>query len=272
MTLDHRQHHADTLRSALSVLLYPLQAVINLPAKSGSWLSESLSTRERLMEENEQLTSQQLLINTRLQKFKALESENQRLRELLGSSIKVGERTMVAELMTIDMAPFSQQVVINKGSLDGVYENQPLLDANGIMGQTLHVTPFTSTAILITDPSHATPVEINRNGLRTIAFGTGDTTRLELLHIPNNADIEVGDLLVTSGLGGRFPPRYPVANVTRVIRKPGEPFAEVSAEPTGKLLSTREVLLVWSTTTQANPSQTKEESAPDPAPSKAVEK
>ena len=268
MTLDHRQHHTDTLRSALSVLLYPLQAVINLPAKSGFWLSENLTTRERLLEENEQLSSQQLLINARLQKFAALESENQRLRELLGSSIKVGERTMVAELMTIDMAPFSQQVVINKGSLDDVYENQPLLNANGIMGQTLHVTPFTSTAILITDPSHATPVEVNRNGLRTIAFGTGDTTRLELLHIPNNADIEVGDLLVTSGLGGRFPARYPVAKVTRVIRNPGEPFAEVSAEPTGKLLSTREVLLVWSTTAQISPTQTEQTLTSDPASEK----
>lgn len=245
MTLDHRQHHGDSLRSFLSVILYPVRALVNFPAATGNWISENLSSRQHLLSENSKLHAEHLLLQTRLQRLEALESENMRLRELLGSSIRVGERTLIAELMTVDMAPFSQEIVINKGLYDDVYPGQPILDANGIMGQTLHVSPLTSTAILITDPSHAIPVENNRNGLRAIAVGTGDTSRLELLHIPNNADIKNGDLLVTSGLGARFPPGYPVAKVTSIEHNPGDPFAVVVAEPTAKLLSTREVLLVW---------------------------
>ena len=245
MTLDHRQHHGDTLRSALSLVLYPVRAIVNFPATTGNWIAENLSSRQHLLDENTKLHAEHLLLQTRLQRLEALESENMRLRELLGSSIKVGERTLIAELMTVDMAPFSQQIVINKGLYDDVYPGQPILDANGVMGQTLHVSPLTTTAILITDPSHAIPVENNRNGLRAVAVGTGDTSQLELLHIPNNADIKIGDLLVTSGLGARFPPGYPVAKVTGVEHDPGDPFAVVTAEPTAKLLSTREVLLIW---------------------------
>ena len=245
MTLDHRQHHADTLRAALSLLLYPIQAVVGLPASTGNWLAESLSTRQTLLEENSTLHDEQLLLKVKLQKLDALEAENRRLRELLGSSIKVGEQTLIAELVAVDMAPFSQRLLINKGSMHKIYNGQPILDAHGIMGQVLKVGPVSSTAILITDPSHAIPVEVNRNGLRAIALGIGDTNQLELPHIPNNADIEVGDLLVTSGLGGRFPAGYPVARITAVTNIPGAPFASITAEPTAKLLSTREILLVW---------------------------
>lgn len=245
MTLDHRQHHADTLRASLALLMYPITAIVNLPVQTGSWLSESLTFRQTLLDDNRQLRDEQFLLKTRLQKLEALEAENMRLRELLGSSIKVGEQSLIAELLTVDMAPYSQQIAINKGSIHNVYSGQPLLDADGVMGQVLNVLPLSSTAILITDPSHAIPVEVNRNGLRAIALGIGDTTRLELPHIPDNADITTGDLLVTSGLGGRFPPGYPVARVTSVTHNPGKPFATVTAEPTAKLLSSREVLLVW---------------------------
>jgi len=245
MTLDHRQHHADTLRAALSVLIYPIQVIVGLPANTGSWVSENLSSRQTLLDENAQLHDEQLQLKVRLQKLEALEAENQRLRELLGSSFKVGEQSLIAELIKVDMAPFSQQILLNKGSLHKVYSGQPLLDAYGVMGQVLDVGPLTSTAILITDPSHAIPVEVNRNGLRAIARGIGDIGQLELPHIPNNADIEPGDLLVTSGLGGRFPAGYPVARVISVTNKPGEPFADVTAEPTARLMSTREILLVW---------------------------
>lgn len=264
MFLDHRQHHADTLRSVLTLIIYPVQAIINFPVATGGWLAENLSSRQRLLTEREQLQADNIQLQLRLQKHEALESENLRLRELLGSSFRVSEKTLIAELMTVDMAPFSQHIVINKGRLHDIYPGQPLLDAHGVMGQTLHVSTLNSTAILITDPSHAIPIEVNRNGLRAIAIGTGDTSRLELPHIPNNADIEIGDLLVTSGLGARFPPSYPVAKVTDIIRNPGDPFATVYAEPTAKLLSTREVLLVWTApqTSQApaEPSQTEEKS------------
>jgi len=245
MTLDHRQHHADTLRAALSVLIYPIQALVGLPENTGSWIAETLSSRQQLLDDNRDLHDEQFRLQIRLQKLESLESENNRLRELLGSSFRVGEQSLIAELISVDMAPFSQQVLLNKGSRANVYSGQPILDASGIMGQVLKVGPFSSTAIMITDPSHEIPIEVNRNGLRAIARGTGDPNMLDLPHIPNNADILVGDLLITSGLGGRFPASYPVARVTSITNTPGEPFAVVTAEPTAKLLSTREILLVW---------------------------
>jgi len=245
MTLDHRQHHADTLRATLSLVMYPIQAIVGLPASTGNWLAENLSSRQTLLSHNKELRDEQLLLKIKMQKLESLEAENQRLRELLGSSFKVGEKTLIAELVAVDMDPFSQQLLLNKGSLDKVYSGQPILDANGVMGQVLDVGPVSSTAILITDPSHAIPVEVNRNGLRAIALGIGDTNQLDLPHIPNNADIKTGDLLVTSGLGGRFPAGYPVARVTAVTNNPGASFASVAAKPTAKLLSTREILLVW---------------------------
>jgi len=245
MVMDHRQQHMDSVRSVLTTAIYPIQYLINLPSGVGEWLSESLSTRQTLIEENNTLRSQQFLYDTQLQKLDALAAENMRLRALLESSIKVDERVLIAELLAVDMKPFTQQVIISKGSHHDVYPGQPILDASGIHGQVVHVTPLNSTAMLITDPSHALPVQVNRSGQRAVAMGTGEADRLELPHLPNNADIEVGDLLVSSGLGGRFPPGYPAARVTSVTSNPGQPFAEVQAEPTGRLESAREVLLVW---------------------------
>ena len=225
-----------------------MQLIVNLPRTAGSWVDESLATRQALQEESASLRAQNLLLSARLQKLATLETENMRLRELLDSSFKINERVLIAELLAVDLDPFSRQIVINKGSRDGVVEGQTLLDAQGVIGQTVHVGPFSSTAMLITDPSHAIPVQVNRNGLRAILVGTGDTNSLELSNIPNNADIKVGDLLVTSGLGGRFPPGYPVAKVTMVAPNPRERFARITAEPTANLEQSREVLLVWSKT------------------------
>jgi len=245
MVMDHRNSHLEDLRQGLSVIAYPLQFAVNLPVEAGQWLSETLTSRQELLEENASLKAQNMLLNTRLQKLSALETENMRLRELLDSSFKVGERVLVAELLAVDLEPFSRQVVINKGTLDSVYVGQPLLDAHGVVGQVVRVSPFSSHAILITDPSHAIPVMVNRNGLRTVAVGTGATNQLDLLYIPNNADIKVGDLLVSSGLGERFPPGYPVGTVTKVEPDPSRPFARVEAKPAAHLERGREVLLVW---------------------------
>lgn len=244
MTVDHRQHHLESVRAALSMLVSPLQYLLGAPIGAGHWLGEALSSREALQEENAALRSQQLLQSARLQKMAALEAENSRLRALLDSSVKVGERVLVAELLEVDFAPFSQQIVINKGSRDGVTEGQPIVDAEGVMGQVVHVAPFTSNAMLITDPSHAIPVVVNRTGLRGIAIGSGSADRLDIPNLPLNAEITEGDLLVTSGMGGRFPPGYPVAVITRVDRNPGQSFAEVTARPTARLEQSREVLLV----------------------------
>lgn len=168
-----------------------------------------------------------------------------RLRDLLGSSFKIGDRVLIAELMSVDLDPYRQQVLVNKGASSGVFIGQPVLDANAVMGQVVHVNPLTATVLLITDASHGLPVQVNRNGLRTVAQGTGIVNRIELLYLPKNADVRVGDLLVTSGLGGHFPPGYPVARISEVRREPGKPFATVAAEPTARLDRSREVLLVW---------------------------
>lgn len=246
MVMDHRQHHLDALRDTLSVLVYPLQLLVDLPRTSSDWFSESLSTRRQLQEDNASLRTQLMMLNTQLQTLESLEAENRRLRALLDSSFQVGKRTMlIAELLAVDMDPYRHQVELNKGGLDHLFEGQPLLDSEGVMGQLIHVSPFTSTAMLITDPSHAIPVQINRTGLRTIALGTGSTDRLELLHIPNNADVQIGDLLVTSGLGGRFPQGYPVGEIINVQTDPGRAFSHITARPRALLDRSREVLLIW---------------------------
>jgi rod shape-determining protein MreC len=245
MVVDHRQHHMEAIRSAISVVIYPIQYLVNLPVAVGHWMGESVSSREQLMEENERLRMQQLLFKAQLQKLAALRIENVRLRELLQSSKKVGENVLIAELLAIDLDPFSRQIVVNKGSNDNVYMGQPVLDAEGIMGQVVHVGPFSATVMLITDPNHAIPVHVNRNGLRAIALGTGAPDVLEIPYLPNSADIQKGDLLTSSGLGGRFPADYPVARITQVEINPTQPYATVTAEPIALLERSREVLLVW---------------------------
>lgn len=245
MAVDHRLDHMNTVRSALSVVVYPIQQLVDFPVSLGRWLVDRVTTREELLARNRRLRERQILLQARLQKHAALEAENARLRELMDSSLKVGDRILIAELLSVDLDPYRHQVLINKGAEHGVYNGQAVLDAKGIMGQTGHVGPFSSTVILLTDPSHAIPVQVNRNGLRTIAVGTGTVNRLELSHLPNNADIRVGDLLISSGLGGRFPPDYPVARVTTARTDPGRPFAIVYAEPNAELERSRELLLVW---------------------------
>ncbi|WP_456374597.1 rod shape-determining protein MreC [Thiolapillus sp.] len=245
MVLDHRFHQTETLRSTLTVLTYPIQFLAEVPSDIGRWVSDALQSRSDLQTRNKQLLHDNLKLRAELQQTAALQAENERLRDLLGSAYKIGNRVLVAELSAMDLDPFRQQVVINKGSRSGVYEGQAVLDAHAVMGQVTHVSPFTSTVLLITDVEHSLPVQVLRNGLRTIAVGSGRINRLELPYLPNNADIRSEDLLVTSGLGGKFPPGYPVARIIEVKRQPGKPFATVVAQPLAQLDRTREVLLVW---------------------------
>ena len=243
--VDHRYHHLESVRSALSVVLYPVIYLADLPISAARSLREVFASRQQLREHNQILNQENLRLRARLQQLEALEAENMRLRDLVGSSFKIGDRVLIAELLSVDLDPYRQQVLIDKGSLSGIFPGQPVLDAHAVMGQVTHVTPMTSTVLLITDASHALPVQVDRNGLRTIAFGTGRIHELELPHLPNNADIREGDQLVTSGLGDRFPPGYPVARVSRIEHRPGEPFASIVATPSAHLERSREVLLVW---------------------------
>ncbi len=263
MALDHRQQQLESIRSALSVIVYPLQYLVDLPVSASSWVGENLSSRETLLKENNKYKIQQTLFKAQLQKLQSLKAENLRLRELLQASKKVSEHILIGELLSVSLEPFTRQILINKGSNDEVYLGQPLVDAEGAMGQIIHVGPFSSSAMLITDANHAIPVQVNRNGLRAIAVGTGATEKLDIPYLPISADIMEGDLLITSGLGGRFPTGYPVATVTQVIKDPTLPYAAITAVPSAQLEKAREVLLVWPTQHEKK-SAKPAESAPDP--------
>jgi rod shape-determining protein MreC len=241
MATDHRSARLEPLRAGLMLLISPLHYIVNLPFAAGMRLRDAFVSRTSF----DRLREERLALMARVQRYEALEVENQRLRELLQSSVRVGGRTSVAEIIAVDLDPFKRQIVLNKGMRDGVRIGQPLLDAHGILGQVIHVAPYTSSALLITDPSHALPVQVLRNGLRTLAFGGGASHRLDLPYLANNADIQPGDLLVSSGLDGRFPADYPVGRVANVTLDPNEPFAKVSAEPSAALERNREVLLLW---------------------------
>ena len=248
MIIDHHFKHLNTVRSALALAVYPLQSVVDLPARFGVWVSDNIQDRQSLLQANRELEEENRITKAYLLKLTALEQENIRLRELLQSSAQFRRQQLrIAELLSVDLDPYKQQIVINKGSHHGVRVGQPLLDANGVMGQIIHVTPLNATAILITDPSHALPVQLVRNGIRTLALGTGNSDRLLLNHIPTNSDIQLGDTVSTSGLGGRFPPDYPVAEITKIEHKSGESFAYVEARPLAQLDRTREVLIIDST-------------------------
>ncbi|HEX5513702.1 MAG TPA: rod shape-determining protein MreC [Gammaproteobacteria bacterium] len=256
MFLDHRRQLAQPVRDALALSAYPIQAVVNLPFELNDLVGENLRSRRQLIEENARLQSQQLLYEARLLRLDALERENIALRELLQSSYSVTESVLIAGLMRVDLDPATHLIQINKGTRSGVYVGQPVLDAGGVMGQVDEVAPLSAIVRLITDPSHAIPVRVNRNGIRAIAHGTGDTSRLELVNVPNNADITADDLLVTSGLGGRFPSGYPVGRVISVDLEPGQPFARISVAPTAALDRSRQVLLVRSSDNRPPAEQT----------------
>lgn len=245
MVLDHQNQHLVKIREALSVVVYPVQAVINAPFALGRWADENFSTRSRLIDENHGLHQKVLMQGARLQRMIALEAENVRLRALLDSTAKVADRVLIAEIVSVDMNPFRHTILINKGGRDGVYVGQALIDAAGIVGQVTRQQPFAAEAMLVTDADHALPVEIARNQLRTIAMGTGDIDRLALPFLPRNADVQAGDLLVSSGLGRAFPAGYPVGTIVDIRSKTGQPFLEVDAEPSAALNRIREVLLIW---------------------------
>jgi rod shape-determining protein MreC len=246
MYFDHRENHLDGIRRAIGAAVYPVRIVVDAPIRFWNWLGDSTTSRNELELELGRLKAERLLTNARLQRLTALEAENTRLRALLEARNRVRDEVRVAEIIANDANAYEHNLVIGIGSRDGVYDGQAIVDADGVVGQVIRTGVMTAQAILISDPDHAVPVVVNRNGLRTIAFGTGEFDRLELPFLPNNADIRAGDLLVTSGLGGGFPAGYPVAVVDFVTRMPQEPFADVTATPAAALDQIREVMLIWS--------------------------
>ena len=264
MVLDNRNQAMQSIRSLLTTAVYPLRVLIDTPTSIGHWLGESMSTRDTLQSENRQLNDRILVQNARLQRMAALEAENARLRALLDSTAKVGDRVLIAEIMSVDMNPFRHKIVVNKGSSDDVYAGQALIDAQGVVGQIIRDQVYSAEALLITDVDHALPVELLRNQLRTIAMGTGDMERLSLPFLPRNADVIEGDLLVTSGLGGTFPPGYPVGTIAEVTSEAGERFLRIIATPAARLNRIREVLLIWpEPTAGATPEPSRDRDRPD---------
>ena len=246
MYFDNRDNHLDTVRKAVGAAVYPVRVVVDAPVRLWNWLGESTTSRSELQLELGRLKDERLFTNVRLQQLNALEAENARLKAILGAREQVRDRTRVAGIMSVDANPYNHSLVIDVGTTDGVVDGQALVDADGVVGQVIEAGLMTSQAMLISDTDHALPVEVNRNGLRTIVVGTGTIDQLQLPFVVNNADIAVGDLLVTSGLGGAFPAGYPVAIVESVTRNPHEPYAEVTATPSASLGQVREVLLIFS--------------------------
>ncbi|NWC15233.1 rod shape-determining protein MreC [Pseudomonas gingeri NCPPB 3146 = LMG 5327] len=266
MVVDARFTLLKPVRSQMSLVLMQSYWITDLPQRLWQGVASQFGSRTELVAENEKLQTENLLLQGRLQKLAALTEQNVRLRELLNSSALVNEKVEVAELIGMDPNPFTHRIIINKGERDGVVLGQPVLDARGLMGQVVELMPYTSRVLLLTDTTHSIPVQVNRNGLRAIASGTGNPERLELRHVADTADIKEGDLLVSSGLGQRFPAGYPVATVKEVIHDSGQPFAIVRAVPTAALNRSRYLLLVFSD------SRTPEERANEAAQAQEADK
>ena len=263
--IHNRDDYLDTVRKAIGATVYPLRIIVDAPVSMWNWLGDTSASRNELQLENSRLNAERLLTQARLQRYAALEAENARLRAMLEARERMREQVRVAEIMSVSANPFRHVIVVDKGSTDGVYNGQAIVDAEGVVGQVIDVGVASSQCLLISDPGHDLPVEVNRNGLRTIARGTGEFSSLDLPFLPNNADIEPGDLLVTSGLGGAFPAGYPVAVVDTVTINPQEPFASVTAIPSAALNQMREVMLIWSEPAD-DPDDPAPESTPDDEP------
>jgi rod shape-determining protein MreC len=233
------------VRTGLNTLVSPLLYLANVPYELLNLSVQNLQTKEQLREENEALRVKQLMQGEALQQLAFLKKENEELRALLGSSAREPNRRLIAQVLSVHSNPYSHQVVINRGTVDGAYEGQPVIDEMGVVGQLLKVGSTTSRVILMTDTSHATPVRILRNDVRTVVEGIGKVDKMRLSHVPHSLDIRIGDVLVTSGLGGTFPEGYPVAVVTEINRDEGRPFAQVYAEPIAQLDRIRLLVLLW---------------------------
>jgi len=242
---DHKMSSFESARGFLQSMVSPLQYIATTPKQLMNWASENLVTRNELIKKNQEYKINELRFHEQLMQLDNLKQENERLRLLLASPLKVDIKKMVAEVLSVDSDPYTHQVVINRGANDGVYEGQPVLDDQGIIGQIQHVGTISSRVILITDVTHAVPVRIRRNGIRVTATGTGQIDRLIHNFVPHSVDIRKNDMLVTSGLGGKYPEGYPVAKITLVNQDESRTFAQVYSEPVAKIDRLRYLLLLW---------------------------
>lgn len=229
MFYDQRGTWLEKMRYGLQATIYPLQLAVNSPSAAWRWMEENFATRESLQQEvdtlRNQLRDQQLMTLRQA----ALESENATLRGLNAALPEVIEKRLVGEVINVETSTLRQRLLVNRGGSSGVYRAQPVITGEGVIGQVYRIGPFSSEVILITDSEHALPVQVLRSGVRTIALGTGRSTSLELPYVPQNYDVKVGDVLVTSGLDQVFPFGLPVARVTKVERDPTQPLSQIMA-------------------------------------------
>lgn len=244
MLMDSRYRQLEQVRSVASTMVYPLRVAANTPYKFSNWIATSFRTRNDLRQENSQLRTAQQHSQFELQRLQQLEAENHRLRVLLESAQAQELDLQMAEIMRVSLDPGRHHVILNQGAQLGINKGQVVIDAEGLMGQIIRTDPLQSEAVLITDSNHVTPIEVNRNGLRNIAYGNGDDKLLHLPYFAQNSEIKEGDLLVTSGLGGRFPVGIPVAKIVKINRDPGKTFLDVYAEPIAALDQSRLVAVV----------------------------
>ncbi len=242
---DYHYRYLNVIRSAFSLVVSPLQYAVDYPVRIVGWVHSLVSTKKTLIDENMRLRYQQTILQAELQKLLVIQKENSQLKELLLTSSKAQMRAMAAQILAVDTSHARQIVVLNKGTRDKVYVGQPVLDAKGVMGQVIDVGPMTSTVLLISDSKSAVPVRNNRTGERAILIGTNHLDQLFLINLPKTASIHPGDILVTSGLGGRYPEGYPVGSVEQVSSVPGEDFVKVEVNPFALLNRNRLVLLIW---------------------------
>jgi rod shape-determining protein MreC len=245
MFLDIRFTQVDQARQALSYLISPVQSLVSMPSDLVRWSKESFSERDELLASNRALRSQLLVLQQKAQQLAVLEAENDRLRQLLNATSRLESTFITAELVSVDPDPFSIQVIVNRGAQDGVYIGQSVVDADGLFGLVVQVDSFTSRVALVADVNLAVPIYVNRNGMRSVVVGTGDLNSLEMEFVPDTADIQIGDTLITSGLAGRFPAGYPVAEVIAIEHDPGEPFARIRAKPMAQLGRSRSLIMVF---------------------------
>lgn len=246
IVVEAKVEQVKTFRAYLTSFVSPVQYLADMPGEVLNWSANRFSSRQKMLEENDQLTTQLTLLNGELQRLEALKFENANLRQLLAAPVKRDMYKVVAELMSIDNNPYSHQIVIDKGGLDGVYSGQAVIDSFGIIGQILEVGTTNSRVLLITDTSHAIPVRVGRTNFMSIAVGTGDYFELQLQHVPHSADVKEGDLISSSGLGEVFPKGYPVGKVKTVISDESKPFKQVLVAPSANMSRLKFLLLLWS--------------------------
>lgn len=245
MFIDQRNQTLESLRGGLQTLAYPIKLLLYSPIEGWHAMGEIFAERESLKRENIALQQKLEQLEIAAMRRADLELENARLRNLIESSADVAERMVTARVVGQEFSRQRRRVTLDRGQRDGIRVGQTALAGGGVLGQTMRVGPLSSEIILLTDPEHAIPVEIQRTGVRTVAVGTGRSDLLSLPSLPLQSDIVEGDTLVSSGLGGIFPTGYPVAVVTRVVKSDSSPLALVEARTVARAGRNRHVALVW---------------------------